>query len=209
MNLDKNKIITSDFDIPPDRIDLSIGQPGMTLLPLASLAQAAQHCLTRKNPYILAYGAEQGNGYFHDALAGFLSKQYNFKVDADHLFTTAGISQGLDFICSLFTRPGDIVFVEKPTYSLVLGIFADHGLNVVGLPMDKNGLIIEALEEELGLRERAATAVPGKSPIRSHPSHLEVISECGSESDFSPRKSCLIEPHRLCSNSGYCKKLGY
>ena len=147
--IDKLKIITSNFDIPPDRIDLSIGQPGTSLLPLAALAQAAEHCLTRDNSYILAYGAEQGNWYFHNALAGFLSEQYKLSVDPDHLFTTTGISQGLDFICGLFTQPGDTIFVENPTYSLALGIFADHRLNVVGLPMDENGLIIEALEEEL------------------------------------------------------------
>ncbi len=149
MNIDKNKIVTSNFDIPPGRIDLSIGQPGVSLLPLALLAQAAQHCLTRDNPYILAYGAERGNWYFHNALAGFLSEEYKFRVNPDHLFTTNGASQGLDFICRLFTRPGDTIFVEEPTYSLVLGIFADHRLNVVGLPMDEDGLIIEALEEEL------------------------------------------------------------
>ncbi len=149
MDIDKLKIITSNFDIPPDRIDLSIGQPGTSLLPLAALAQAAQHCLTRDNPYILAYGAEQGNWYVHNALAGFLSEQYKFSVDPDHLFTTTGISQGLDFICKLFTRPGDTIIVENPTYSLALGIFADHRLNVVGLPMDEGGVIIEALEEEL------------------------------------------------------------
>ena len=149
MIIDKLKIITSNFDIPPDRIDLSIGQPGTSLLPLAALAQAAEHCLTRDNSYILAYGAEQGNWYFHNALAGFLSEQYKLSVDPDHLFTTTGISQGLDFICKLFTRPGDTVFVENPTYSLALGIFADHHLNLVGLPMDKEGLIIEALEEKL------------------------------------------------------------
>ncbi len=149
MNIDKIKIITSNFDIPADRIDLGIGQPGESLLPLETLAQAAQHCLTRDNPYILAYGAEQGNWYFRNALAGFLSERYKFNVDPDHLFTTTGISQGLDFICSLFTRPGDTIFVENPTYSLALGIFADHRLNVVGLPMDKGGVIIEALEEEL------------------------------------------------------------
>jgi len=147
--IDKLKIITSNFDIPPDRIDLSIGQPGTSLLPLAGLAQAAEHCLTRDNSYILAYGAEQGNWYFHNALAGFLSEQYKLNVDPDHLFTTTGISQALDFICSLFTRPGDTIFVEKPTYSLALGIFADHRLNLVGLPMDEDGVIIEALEEEL------------------------------------------------------------
>ena len=149
MNIDKLKIITSNFDIPPNRIDLSIGQPGESLLPLASLAQAAQDCLTRDNPYILAYGAEQGNWYFRKALAGFLSEHYKFGVDPDHLFATTGISQGLDFICNLFTRPGDTIFVENPTYSLALGIFADRRLNVVGLPIDDDGLIIEALEEEL------------------------------------------------------------
>jgi 2-aminoadipate transaminase len=149
MIIDKLKIITSNFDIPPDRIDLSIGQPGTSLLPLAALAQAAEHCLTQDNSYILAYGAEQGNWYFHHALAGFLSEQYKLSVDPDYLFTTTGISQGLDFICRLFTRPGDTIFVEKPTYSLALGIFADCRLNLVGLPMDENGVVIEAIEEEL------------------------------------------------------------
>jgi DNA-binding transcriptional MocR family regulator len=153
MDIDKSKIITSDFNIPPGMIDLSIGQPGMSLLPLAALAQAAEHCLSQNNPYILAYGAEQGNWYFRSALAGFLSEAYHFSVNPDHLFTTTGASQGLDFVCRLFTQPGDTVFVENPTYSLALGIFADHGLNVVGLPMDEDGLITEALEERL-TRER-------------------------------------------------------
>jgi DNA-binding transcriptional MocR family regulator len=149
MVIDKRKIITSDFDIPPGMIDLGIGQPGMSLLPLASLAQAATHCLTQSNPYILAYGAEQGNGYFRNVLAEFLTEDYQFSVDPDHLFITTGASQGLDFICRLFTQSGDTVFVEKPTYSLALKILADHRLNVVGIPMDEDGLIIGALEEKL------------------------------------------------------------
>jgi DNA-binding transcriptional MocR family regulator len=149
MVLDKRKIITSDFNIPPGMIDLGIGQPGMSLLPLAALAQAAEHCLSQNNPYILAYGAEQGNWYFRSALAGFLSEAYPFRVDPDHLFATTGASQGLDFVCRLFTQPGDTVFVENPTYSLALKTFADHRLNVVGFPMDEDGLIIEALEERL------------------------------------------------------------
>ena len=149
MGIDRSKIITSDFKIPAGMIDLGIGQPGMSLLPLDALAQAADHCLSQNNPYILAYGAEQGNWYFRRALAGFLGEAYHFSVDPDDLFTTTGASQGLDFICRLFTRPGDTVFVENPTYSLALGIFADHGLKVVGLPMDEDGLIIEALKERL------------------------------------------------------------
>ncbi|UCD80574.1 MAG: PLP-dependent aminotransferase family protein [Desulfobacterales bacterium] len=149
MVLEKHKIITADFNLPPGMIDLSIGQPSMSLLPLAALAQAAEHCLSQNNPYILAYGAEQGNWYFRSALAGFLSEAYHFRVDPAYLFTTTGASQGLDYVCRLFTQPCDTVFVENPTYSLALGIFADHRLNVVGLPMDEDGLIVEALEERL------------------------------------------------------------
>jgi DNA-binding transcriptional MocR family regulator len=121
----------------------------MSLLPLASLAQAAEHCLSQNNSFILAYGAEQGNEYFRIALADFLSEDYKFSVDPDLLFITTGASQGLDYICRLFARPGDTIFVENPTYSLALKQFADHRLNVTGLPMDEDGLIIEALEEEL------------------------------------------------------------
>jgi 2-aminoadipate transaminase len=149
MILEMNKIVTTDFNIPAGMIDLSIGQPSMSLLPLAALAQAAEHCLSRNSPYILAYGAEQGNWYFRSALAGFLSEAYHFRVDPEHLFTTTGASQGLDYVCRLFTQPGDNVFVENPTYSLALGIFADHRLNVTGLPTDEDGVITEALEERL------------------------------------------------------------
>lgn len=33
--------------------------------------------------------------------------------------------------------------------------------------------------------------------------------ECNEDPDFPTRKRCVIEPHRFCINSGYCKKLGY
>jgi DNA-binding transcriptional MocR family regulator len=46
-------------------------------------------------------------------------------------------------------RPGDTVIVEEPSYFLALRIFADYELNIVGTPIDENGLIIEALEEKL------------------------------------------------------------
>ena len=139
----------AQLEIPPEMIDFGSGQPGMDLLPVSILRQAAENQLARTDPSFLAYGAEQGNGYFRIALAKFLSQQYRLPVAAEDLFITAGASQGLDLICTLFTRPGDTIFVEEPTYFLALRIFADHGLNVVSLPMDDDGLVVEALEEKL------------------------------------------------------------
>ena len=148
-------IRTVQVNIPPERIDFGVGQPSPGLLPLAPLKEAAAHRLGRRDASLLAYGTEQGDGYFRLALAGFLSAHYQIKVDFDDLFITAGASQGLDLTCSLFSRPGDTIFVEEPSYFLALRIFADHGLNVVSLPMDEHGLIVDALEEKLSRRRPA------------------------------------------------------
>jgi 2-aminoadipate transaminase len=139
----------TQLNLPPDMIDFGVGQPSPGLLPLELLRKAVENALSRNDASFLAYGAEQGNGYFRKALAGFLEEPYKMQVDPDALFITAGASQGLDLICTLFTRPGDTIFVEEPSYFLALRIFADHGLKIVGLPMDEEGLIVEALEEKL------------------------------------------------------------
>jgi len=141
--------ITTQIDIPPGMIDLGIGHPSPMLLPMEVMRRAAEHRLDDDDPSYLAYGAEQGDGKFRTALAQFLSRHYRFAVEPDNLFITAGVSFGLDLICTLFTQPGDTIFVEEPTYFLALRIFADHGLNIVGIPMDAEGLMIDALEEQL------------------------------------------------------------
>ncbi|MEP6780621.1 MAG: PLP-dependent aminotransferase family protein, partial [Gemmatimonadaceae bacterium] len=89
--------------------------------------------------------ADQGDGFFRNALAKFLSNRYQITVHHDELFVTASASQALDLICTRFTKPGDTIFVEEPTYFLALLIFRDHGLNVVGVPVDADGLRIDAL----------------------------------------------------------------
>lgn len=140
---------TTQLNIPPGMINFGVGQPDPSLLPLVPLQKAAEHRFSQNNPLILAYGVEQGNGLFRIALAEFLSRSYSTPVGANELFVTNGNSQGLDFVCTLFSRPGDTIFVEEPTYFLALRIFADHGLNVIGLPTDEEGLVIEAVEENL------------------------------------------------------------
>jgi DNA-binding transcriptional MocR family regulator len=71
------------------------------------------------------------------------------------LFITAGATYGLDLICTYFAKAGDTIFVEEPTYFLALHIFSDRRLNVVGIPIDDKGMIIEALEEKLAKHQPA------------------------------------------------------
>jgi DNA-binding transcriptional MocR family regulator len=139
---------TSQVNIPPGVIDLGAGNPPFSLLPLDLLRTAAESCFARGDPAFLQYGAEQGDGYFRLALADILTAGYGFPVDAGHLFVTNGISNALDLLCTLFTRPGDTIFVEEPSYFLALRVFADHGLRVVSIDTDEDGLVVELLEEK-------------------------------------------------------------
>jgi len=93
-------IPTSQIHIPEGMIDLGAGDPDFALLPLDILRHASETCFAKGDPSFLQYGAEQGNGHFRIALAGFLGRGYGFPIDPDSLFVTNGISNALDMICA-------------------------------------------------------------------------------------------------------------
>lgn len=160
--------------IPPHLIDLGVGNPAPELLPLDLLRQAAEHALAQGDAAPLQYGYEAGDVRFRAALAGFLTVQYDLKIDPGQLFVSNGVSQALDLLCTLHAQPGDVVFVEEPTYFLALRIFADHRLRVVGLPTDEHGLMIDAVEDEL---KRQRPALLYTIPTHQNPSGVTLPAD--------------------------------
>jgi len=140
------KLFSTQIEVPAGMINFGVGQPGASVLPMEIMRQAAQHRFSQDDSLLLNYGPEQGDGPFLQALATFLSDAYDLPVDPLSLMTTGGASQALNMICTFFTQPGDTIFVEEPTYFIAPCIFRDHGLNLVTVPTDENGMIIEVLE---------------------------------------------------------------
>lgn len=136
-------------NVPPGVIDLGMGNPDFDLLPVALLRRSAEDYFAIGDSRHLQYGLEQGDGYFRQALAAFLKKAYNKSVNPDLLFVTSGASSALDLLCTLYSQPGDVIFVEEPSYFLALRIFRDHGLNVIPIPMDEDGIRLDLIEEKL------------------------------------------------------------
>jgi DNA-binding transcriptional MocR family regulator len=135
--------------IPLDFIDLGVGEPALASLPVDLLHQAAEMCFDQNDPSFLQYGLELGNGYFRQALADFLSQGCRLPTDPATLLVTNGSSMGLHLVCSLFTSPGDVVFVEEPTYFLALRILADHDLQIIPIQTDRDGLVVDCIEEKI------------------------------------------------------------
>ena len=127
-------------------IDLGVGQPNNAILPVDYIRRAAEMQFS-DSPEFLQYGAEWGDGYHRLALGEFLTHSYGVSISPEQLFSTNGNSQALEMLCTVLTKPGDVVIVEEPTYFLAFQMFRDHGLEIVGVPIDEDGLIVDAVVE--------------------------------------------------------------
>ncbi len=122
-------------------------------MPVDLVREASEAFFEVAQPLELNYGVVQGDVRFRESLAAFLTGAYGHEVGRDSLFLSAGNSQALDFVTERFTEPGDVVFVEEPSYFLAFQIFRDHGLEIVGIPVDKNGMDMDAFEARLETRQ--------------------------------------------------------
>lgn len=134
---------------PKNAINLGLGMPKMDVLPNDLIKEATLSYWSNPHPHALAYGYEPGPDTLRVALADFLTAESGDQTRFSDLFITGGATQALDMICSLYTQPGDTVFIEEPTYFLALRIFEDHHLNVVPIPMTEKGINLDHLEDAL------------------------------------------------------------
>lgn len=135
----------------PGIVEFGWGHPDAALLPVEAIGRAAAHALASAGQSALAYGAEQGPGRLIEQLRQFLAAREDNLPDPAQLMITGGVSQALDLLCTLLTKPGDIVLVEAPTYHLSLRIMRDHNLDLIPVPTDAQGMRVDALEGLLEL----------------------------------------------------------
>lgn len=148
-------IITFDSEPPPATINMGIGQPSAELLPVDLVRQASQSFFDNAQSIELNYGVTQGDERFLYSLADYLTEAYSSEARFDQLFVTGGNSQALDMMSVVFAKPGDTVFIEEPSYFLAFQILRDHGLNIVGIPVDDDGICIDELQRELSSHKPA------------------------------------------------------
>ena len=130
-------------------------------VPVDALIAAATAVLRREGATLATYGLESGPlGYrpLREFLAGKLKDHAAIDCSPDEILITSGSLQGLDLVNSLLLAPGDTVIVEQETYGGALTRLARLGVKVVGVPLDEEGLRLDALERTLAdLKARGVT----------------------------------------------------
>jgi 2-aminoadipate transaminase len=139
----------------PDTIAFTWGLPDPRLFPANELVAATQRVLNREATRVLQYGPIGGDPGLVEALAARASRQEGRTVTADNLLVTNGASQGMALACLAFVNPGDAVLVEVPTFAGNFPTITYHDGEVCPVPMDEDGVRIEAVERALADLRRA------------------------------------------------------
>ena len=143
--------------VPP--IALTGGIPDPDTLPIEELIETSNRVLRREGPDALRYGGHQGYPGLRDWLAQQTNRREGLAVTADNFTITNGISGGLINVCQTFLDEGDVGLVESPTFPGSVGTMQSCLSDIVGVPMDEDGLIPEALEETIQRLEREGRRV--------------------------------------------------
>jgi len=138
-------------------------------VPLEALIKAANDVLTREGRTLATYGLASGPlGYrpLREFLARKLERTAGICCDADEILITSGSLQGLDLVNGILLTRGDAVIIEQTTYQGALTRLQRLGVEAVGIPLDRDGMCMDALAAALddlkrrGVRPKYIYTVP-------------------------------------------------
>jgi DNA-binding transcriptional MocR family regulator len=131
----------------PDVIGFGVGLPDPGLYPVESL-DALLDALPRGDGSLYRPAPAWGDPVLRDVLAGWLRSR-GIRAAPEEILVTTGGQQGLNVLARAFLTPGDVVLTESPTYPGAFLTFRWAGADVVGVPVDHDGVRVDALEEAL------------------------------------------------------------
>jgi 2-aminoadipate transaminase len=124
-------------------------------IPAAAMAEAATAVLRRDGAKLALYNFDGPQGYrpLREFVMAKVGQRPAIKCTADDVLITSGSGQGIDLVNQLLLERGDTVILEEFTYGGALTKLKRLGVNIIGAPLDEDGLKIEALArilEDLG-----------------------------------------------------------
>jgi 2-aminoadipate transaminase len=139
-------------------------------LPLDDLIAAANSVLRREGRTLASYGfatsGPQGHRPLREFLVEKLKRDAGIVCTADEILVTSGSLQAIDLINGVLLSRGDTVIIEQECYQGSINRLARLGVNAVGVPLDRDGMRMDALASALddlkgrGVRPKYIYTIP-------------------------------------------------
>jgi 2-aminoadipate transaminase len=121
-------------------------------VPVDGLIEAVNAVLEREGKTLATYGLASGpQGYrrLREFLTTKLKRDAGINCVADDILIVSGSLQALDLVNATLLARGDTVIIERDTYQGALNRLTRLGINAVGIPLDREGMLMDALAAAL------------------------------------------------------------
>jgi 2-aminoadipate transaminase len=142
-------------------ISLARGAPSLDIIAVDDLRAAAQSAFERDPAGTFAYGTSAGYPHLLEWIAA------KYEVAPEAVIATNGSMQADAFLFEKLVEPGDLVVVEAPTYDRTLLSLRQLGAQLLAIPLEADGIDVDALE--VALREGARPALAHIIPNFQNP----------------------------------------
>lgn len=133
----------------PGMIAFAGGSPATEAFPCEEVKKISAEILEENPVSALVYGVSEGYEPLRKTVKKWLYERENIGTDDDSVIITAGGTQVMDITTRVLASEGDTVICEDPSFIGSLNCFRSHGCNLVGVPIDDDGMNIDALEEAI------------------------------------------------------------
>src|SRR3981189_910098 len=140
-------------------------------VPVEGLIDAVNAVLRREGKTLATYGLASGpQGYrpLREFLTAKLKRDAGIACGADDIMIVSGSLQALDLVNQTLLARGDTVLVEQETYQGALNRLTRLGVKAVGIPLDDQGMRMDALAAALAAHKSPGTP-PKNTPTISPP----------------------------------------
>ena len=132
-----------------DVIAFSAGNPSPASFPAAAMAEIAADIFRDNYAGALQYGITEGLPRLREQTFERLKTKFSIGRDFDRLIITSGGQQAIELATKVLVNEGDTVICEDPSFIGALNAIRSYRPNLVGVPMDDEGIDIVKVEEIL------------------------------------------------------------
>ncbi len=131
----------------PGMIAFAGGSPAVEAFPCEEVQLLSNKILSENPVAALVYGVSEGYEPLRNHVKQWLKEREHVGSEDDVVLITSGGTQVMDIATRVLTSEGDAVICEDPSFIGSLNCFRSHGCELVGVPIDADGMNIEALEK--------------------------------------------------------------
>ena len=133
----------------PGMIPFAAGNPAPDAFPVTEVQQIAADILRERPIDALQYGVTEGYPELISLVKDRMKKKYGIGRDFDSVIITSGAQQVMDLSTKVLCNEGDVVICETPSFIGSLNCFRSYNTKLVGVPVEADGMDIEALARAL------------------------------------------------------------